>query len=620
MVRRRSKMSSTLSFILNFRDGASGGLRNVGGSARSSFNVMDRVLGKVNHSLNKTDRKTDDLRRSLNRIDGNRAIHIDIRDIVRANRETDKLQRNMRDLQRHKGGMNVGGYIGTAAAGYAGVNAFTTAARNEGLDTALNFATNGNGGSTIKFLTRESDLLGASLEDTKEGALSLYGAMRGGKITLQQQNKIIESVMEAGSAMQLSGEAQKGVLLAVSQMASKGVVAAEELRGQVGERLPGAFKIAADAMGMSEQKFNSYLNKGKIVADDFLPKFADQLHKTFGVAAVQNTDKANSWINRYKTTMFDLKTFLGTELMPTMVSLIRDGFMPGAKWIKENWSWLKHLIGLSATAVGTIKAMSIAQGVLNATMAANPVLLVAGAVGALIYGMTQAYGKVRWFTEAVDMAWDSLKGLGNVVGTVLSAIGLTIDTGRDQINKGLKNVIDNKSVTDIYTQAGKDHAEAYNNAFKDGHTSIQEYIAKDIQDRHREQLFSAMRIYGYIQKIIKGGGSYVVSSEDMTEAIYGKKDKDPYGGLAKIRRPSVGDSNKDNTPTGLSGSDLEDFNKSSNRITGGGARVINFTIEALNKSTYHVADNKAAAEQTAETTGEYLLRLIQNNGGQIAIE
>ena len=40
--------------------------------------------------------------------------------------------------------------------------------------------------------------------------------------------------------MGLSADQTSGVLLALQQMISKGTVQAEELRGQLGERLPGA--------------------------------------------------------------------------------------------------------------------------------------------------------------------------------------------------------------------------------------------------------------------------------------------------------------------------------------------------------------------------------------------
>ena len=67
----------------------------------------------------------------------------------------------------------------------------------------------------------------------------------------ENTRKIFVSLSEAGTALGLSNEDLNGSLYAISQMMSKGKVQAEELRGQLGERLPGAFNMAAEALGVT---------------------------------------------------------------------------------------------------------------------------------------------------------------------------------------------------------------------------------------------------------------------------------------------------------------------------------------------------------------------------------
>lgn len=55
-------------------------------------------------------------------------------------------------------------------------------------------------------------------------------------------------------------------------MLSKGNVQAEELRGQLGERLFGAFNLASKAMGKTTKEMNKALEQGQITAKDLLPK------------------------------------------------------------------------------------------------------------------------------------------------------------------------------------------------------------------------------------------------------------------------------------------------------------------------------------------------------------
>ena len=51
-------------------------------------------------------------------------------------------------------------------------------------------------------------------------------------------------------------------LLATTQVFAKGKVSAEELRQQIGERLPGAFSLFAESMGMTPQELDKALEKG----------------------------------------------------------------------------------------------------------------------------------------------------------------------------------------------------------------------------------------------------------------------------------------------------------------------------------------------------------------------
>jgi len=64
-------------------------------------------------------------------------------------------------------------------------------------------------------------------------------------------------------------------------MMGKGKVQAEELRGQLGEALPGAFNLAAKAMGVTTSKLNEMLDKGQVLPEELLPKLASELLKTF---------------------------------------------------------------------------------------------------------------------------------------------------------------------------------------------------------------------------------------------------------------------------------------------------------------------------------------------------
>lgn len=155
----------------------------------------------------------------------------------------------------------------------------------------------------FSFLTNLSKDYGQDLlvlTDTYKGFIA---ASESSGLVLEERNKIYQSVIKSGSSLALSNEQIEGALLAVSQMFSKGTVSAEELRGQLGERLPGAFGIMAKAVGVSEQELGKMMQKGEVIAKDVLPKFAVELEKSFGANANKNLQTIGGSWNVLKTNL-----------------------------------------------------------------------------------------------------------------------------------------------------------------------------------------------------------------------------------------------------------------------------------------------------------------------------
>ena len=76
----------------------------------------------------------------------------------------------------------------------------------------------------------------------------------------------------AAAILATGGNSEKlsGALLAASQVFSKGKVQAEELRGQIGERLPGAFTTFAQSIGVSSVELDDMLRKGEVSTENFV--------------------------------------------------------------------------------------------------------------------------------------------------------------------------------------------------------------------------------------------------------------------------------------------------------------------------------------------------------------
>lgn len=112
-----------------------------------------------------------------------------------------------------------------------------------------------------------------------------YSAANYAGMSLKEQQHIYESLTRASAYFNLTADETNGVMLAVQQMISKGKVSSEELRRQLGERLPGAMNLAAKSMGMTTEELDKQIRLGNIYAKDLLPKLASELN-----ALTQNLD------------------------------------------------------------------------------------------------------------------------------------------------------------------------------------------------------------------------------------------------------------------------------------------------------------------------------------------
>ena len=200
-----------------------------------------------------------------------------------------------------------------AAAIYAGKACFDASLQMDRLVKSYTTIEGSTSGavSQLDYIYEISNKLGLEFQSTAEAAKGFFAAGKGSALQ-KDLNGIFEGVSQAGAALSLSTEQMDGVFLALGQMISKGKVQAEELRGQLGERLPGAFNLAAKAMGFTTAQLDDMLKKGQVTAEDMLPKLAAVLKDEFGPAAEQAVQGAQGAVNRlsrewnlFKATVMD---------------------------------------------------------------------------------------------------------------------------------------------------------------------------------------------------------------------------------------------------------------------------------------------------------------------------
>lgn len=168
------------------------------------------------------------------------------------------------------------------------------------------------GAAEMEYLRGAADRLGVNLDDAARAYVGLSAATKGTNLEGQNTKAIFEAVVGAMSKLGKSSAETQNALLAVSQMASKGTVSMEDLRGQLGEALPGAMQAAARATGVTVAELDKMVSTGTVTADQLLPRLAEELNKTFGSNPPDTLNAAMAQLENKVTAAVGAMTEAGT--------------------------------------------------------------------------------------------------------------------------------------------------------------------------------------------------------------------------------------------------------------------------------------------------------------------
>lgn len=143
--------------------------------------------------------------------------------------------------------------------------------------------------------------LGLDLNATKEEYVKFLAASAGKK-SLPQVRKEFESFAKLSTVYGIDPYRFKLVMNAITQMTSKGIVNLEELQRQLGDSLPGAVKLFADSLGLSEPVFRKLVSDGRITAG-VLANVSDYIDKNAQITSGLDIamQKLGARLNRVST-------------------------------------------------------------------------------------------------------------------------------------------------------------------------------------------------------------------------------------------------------------------------------------------------------------------------------
>lgn len=172
------------------------------------------------------------------------------------------------------------------------------------------FGSEANATKELEFLRREADRLGVSFVNLANEYSKFAVATQGTNLEGQATRDIFRGVAEAARVNRSSQEELQGVFVALTQIVSKGAVQMEELRQQLGDRLPGAVRIMADSLNIGTDELVKMMEQGQITADALVP-FAKELQERFGPGLEESLESTAASIGRLSTAAFNAMTLIG---------------------------------------------------------------------------------------------------------------------------------------------------------------------------------------------------------------------------------------------------------------------------------------------------------------------
>lgn len=189
-----------------------------------------------------------------------------------------------------------------------------------------------------KWITDLGNKYGQSINNLEQSFGKFLAASRGAGVEIDTVKNIFQGLTQSVSAFGLSASDANLAFLAVEQMMGKGVVSAEELRRQLGERIPTAMTAMARAVGEqygtdgSVAALQQKLKAGAINSAEVMEVFVQKLKELSGTPDVDNLETSYTRLgNRLREIVVDWditgKLKMAVDAISGLLGLLKDHFL-----------------------------------------------------------------------------------------------------------------------------------------------------------------------------------------------------------------------------------------------------------------------------------------------------
>lgn len=360
---------------------------------------VDLGLSKIQKKIAPTEKGIKNLQKSVKGMNT---------EVKKANKETGLLSSSMGKLAS---GAAAGLVI--AKLKEMGKEAINVSRDFERIGLSMSTVFGGDAANQMAFIEAEANRLGVSVRESSKGFAQLAAATKS-TLSIKQTQELFTATAEAASALGLDAQKTGRLLKALSQIASKGTLSAEELRQQMGEHLPGAFDLAAKSMGITTQQLNKMLEQGEIAAKDFLPGFAEELRRTFHEGAMNNANSEIAQSTR-NLNLWEKQLKLSGDTLKSITT-------PATGALLTKWDQLTD---------------AISDGILSFTHTAEEVREMSNSLDQASLANDKFVESEKKVTSAADMAAHALKSALEIINKFQREAFKTSETDKLRISLGL---------------------------------------------------------------------------------------------------------------------------------------------------------------------------------------
>lgn len=321
---------------------------------------------------------------------------------------------------------NLGGLVGGAATAYgiAGMNTMNQELQATELALGAVTGSSEEAAKKLEMLNAMGKEMGKTLRDIGPMYTQILAATKGTAMESETDN-VFRGFMKYGTVMGLDSESMKGSFRAINQMVSKQQVYAEELRGQLAERLPAAVRIAAEVMtGGDTKKLNKMMEEGKLDPNELLPKMAkymeEMANQNQAYAKALNTSRVAqgrfNWQWEQTVKLFAKSGF--DAGMKTFFDTLSAGLAKNEEFVKRfgaAFEWAMNQLwkfgDLAKAIITKITEFGESIGLTKEQM-----IILSGVIGGLLLPFTRFFTLLGLVAVAIEDIYAYSQGRGSLFG------------------------------------------------------------------------------------------------------------------------------------------------------------------------------------------------------------